>query len=87
MKQKKLFLKTTLALALSFVLLTAGMLHIFAGNLPAQDVDQEGRAPEMPATGDAGDQTLENNDTATLPDGSDIVIDDGSKPATLEQLA
>lgn len=86
MKQKRLFLKTALILVLSLSLLTGGMLHIFASDLSVKDVSDEALAPDV-APPPTGDQTLDSDDATIPPDGSDLVIDDGSKPVTLEQLS
>ena len=47
MKQKRLILHTALTLLLSFCILSAGMLHIFAGELTDKTLDSESMTPDV----------------------------------------
>ena len=50
MKQKRLILQTALVLLLSVGVLSGGMLHIFASDLPEQTVDTEALSPDIAPT-------------------------------------
>lgn len=47
MKQKRLIFHTALTLLLSFCILSAGMLHIFAGELTDKTLDSESMTPDV----------------------------------------
>ncbi len=80
MKQKTTLIKTVLVLSLSVCLLTMGMLHIFASDPPTEALGSE----ELTPTVIPSRQEAEGED-ADAPT-TDVVIDDGSVPLTVEQI-
>lgn len=82
MKQKRLILQTALVLLLSVGVLSGGMLHIFASDLPEQTVDTEALSPDIaPTTEDDAEMPDTDLPEADTPALNETVL------LTQEQLA
>ena len=79
MKQRILIWRTAAVLLLSVSLLAVGMLHIFATDPPAQELEDNPLAPDIEPTtvGQEGEPT---------PSTEQTVVNDGTVPMTMEQL-
>ena len=79
MKQKRLILQTASVLLLSFCVLSAGMLHIFASDLPDKTLEGESFSPDV--------QPTPKNDGTVSEEGTDTPALDSTVLLTQEQLA